>query len=297
MKFMKCLLLFLCFLRVNKIYALFNGVEDSSSSVLVDAINTVIMEAIKRQKTVANMLFNPSDILIETERYHFSDMMTQILNQIPNFMPVRLENSDHIKNFKVPRSFNIFFVRNYNSLINIYNNIRKETYNYQGNYLIVVTKYYEGVLMDIDKMLTDFWAMFIINVDILVESENSTQAHLYTFFPYTKLHCSKVHSILWKIFSNDQFEDVRNFYPWKMDKLYNCPIKVVTFDTPLMIISENLEGKHKFSGLDGKLLREISKIMEFEIQLTYMPLNSSRWGYLLENGTSGGAMKMVSALD
>lgn len=55
-----------------------------------------------------------------------------------------------------------------------------------------------------------------------------------------------------------------NIFPNKMKNLHGCPIKVVTYNAePNMILTQHKNGTYYTGGIDGKILRFLSKRLNF----------------------------------
>ena len=81
------------------------------------------------------------------------------------------------------------------------------------------------------------------------------------------------------------------FCPIKTNKLFNCPVKVVSFNCPLMKIAYGDNDKHHYEGVDGEILLMLAERINFKISLEAD--KTVRWGTLYANGSSSGAMRKV----
>lgn len=144
----------------------------------------------------------------------------------------------------------------------------------------------------------EFWKYEILNVNIIEinydEIDDAINFTIYTYFPYAIRNCSKANVRI--IATNlTQFDHQKAaFFPRKLSNFYQCPLKVVTFDTPSgieVILTRNRNGTIiDFNGLEGMLLKTISERLHFQVKIV---LPVELWGNIYENGSADGAMKLM----
>lgn len=265
--------------------------NSTSSQLLVSAISIIFEDLFKHRngsvyittEGVSNRTL-PSAL----EKFEIISLLTKQIHSTK----FQIMNYNILNNNK--RFFNLFIVENYQSFETIYNAITPEKFHLQGKFLVVFTKYQENAFKNVQRICGDFWNKVIVNVHVLVKSSLGDQAHLYTFFPYTKKTCSEANPILWKIFRNGRFQNRRKIFPRNLVTFKKCPLKVASFNAlPFMKISKELDGKVTYGGLDGMLLQTLADKIQFSINLTLIEDSEVQWGEMLTNGSSTGAMKMV----
>lgn len=265
------------------------------NNVLTDAVVESILSQYVGQATAVNFCFASTNIY---EKIETLDFINQIIHKLNSSIIVRLEEYTNIHVTRARRFNNVLFADNYESFLKIYGILKPNKFEYQGKYLVVITENYRLQLAGIKSILVDLWNIFIVNVNIIIKSLDGQSAQIYTFFPFTETYCGKVRPVLWNQFENGTFLNKTELFPEKTANLYQCPLKVVTFDIPpMMMIELRNDGNHIYRGVDGRLLKSLSEDMNFKINLTYMAIDSLRWGGLFPNGTSLGAMKKVQFLN
>lgn len=264
--------------------------EYSNSLVTQSAVIKVIERTLSKNITTLNLILSP----MKKAQEEAEDLINGILRQnITKTIAVRLEEVEKLKEIEVKRFFNVFFVDSFVSFIKMSDVLIPELFHFQGKFLIVLMRPMENNLFEIDKMFQVLWKMHIVNINILVRSKTTSDTELYTYFPYTDSYCSEVHTILWKTFRNNQFEDHESFYPNKMTNLHNCPLRVVVFDCNFITVRKLADGSIETTGLDAEILQILSQNMNFKVKHIYLDPNSAKWGILLANGSNSGAMKYV----
>lgn len=264
----------------------------TSDDILIEAVTSVITNYFMKRTSTLNFCSASSGLY---EKAVTQDLINRVIDKVDTNIIIQLQDFTHIKQMKTPRTHNVFFIDNYESFRSLFGAMKPENFEYQGYYLVVITDYYKSQLSGVKSILSDFWNIFIVNVNILTKSEDGRSAQLYTYFPYTESFCSKVKPILWNRFENGGFLIESEWFPNKMENLFNCSLKVVSFNIPpMMMIELRPDGNHVYKGVDGELLFTLAERMNFRINLTFMADDSLKWGALFENGTSRGAMKMVS---
>ena len=222
------------------------------------------------------------------------DILNEVLKKVTDkIFLIQMESFQLLGSVKTSRFFHIFFIDDYKSFQRIFQIMNHSVIN-NANFLIVHTLM-NNEHAHIDMILRDFWSIFIFNVNILHHLPDEDKISLYTFFTFEKFYCNEIHLVLWKTFKNGKFQGVKEFYPKKMRNLFNCPVRIGSFNSPpFMVINTQSDGSFEFDGLDGNLLLMLADQMNFKINLTKLADDSLRWGTVYENGSSRGAIKMVS---
>lgn len=218
--------------------------------------------------------------------------MNEVLYQVRHNIVVQLEGWQDFKITNRKRVYNMMFVDSYESFWNIFRLMSPFYFEYQGYYIIALTRYSDHqykIMMQIFELL---WSEYIINVNIIwMPPENDNEAIIFTYYPYTKFFCGSAFPIQLNQFRSGKWLlSSKNFFPEKVSNMFGCPLTVATvFSPPFMILSEDENGKLVPDGIDGTLLRFLSQRMNFSIDLQQFESQ----GTILDNGTVTGAMKMV----
>lgn len=198
------------------------------------------------------------------------DTINEVLYHFPKTLTFRCENYLHYHQIKRTRINNIFIVDTYESFKKILELMDPFHFNYSGYYLIVMTTYCEDQYQIMTKMFNDLWKNYIVNSNIYWHTpQNEDEAILYTYFPYNKFYCGETFPIQQNHFREGEWiHKSGNFYPNKMKNLYQCPLTVAVIETaPFMMTFKDENGTLHVDGIDGVLLRILSQIMNFKIQV------------------------------
>lgn len=136
----------------------------------------------------------------------------------------------------------------------------------------------------------------VFNINLLFTDSNGL-IKMISFFPFSENKCENdkpqiintydVGKSAWKY---------QNIFMNKVRNLHKCPMKVSTFDGPPAIIIKTLNGNEAFSGHDFQLIKEIAKMLNFTLNMHVLK-EEYPWGFIMENGTSGGVLKRVMDLE
>lgn len=282
---LKIIVTILCFTKTESKLQ----VELANSSVLLAPVINIISKESPGLSTL-NLFY--SQMEQESKEITQEVINNIMLKEHTKMVAMQVESIESFKSMDVRKSLNILFVDSYNSFLSINETFNPEIFDYQGKYLIILMNASNN-LFDIEKIFQELWEIHIINVNVLITSETKNAVELYTYFPYTTEYCSEVHPVIWKIFRNGQFEGEESFYPKKVKNLHQCPLKVAIFNCNFMKVTETGIGVYETQGIDGEILKALSKSMNFEVNHTFLGPETSRWGFLYPNGSSSGAIKCV----
>lgn len=223
-----------------------SDVDLLSENSMSAAINAVIHESffgvdMKTINIVSSVEFSQNSIV--------DAMVKKIIKNLSGEVSYRIDNLADIANDELLRFYNVIFVRDYDSFSSFPARIRQDDFHYDGYYLLVMVEKCENQYEDMQMMFNDVWQQFAVNLNILVHGNSPGEIEMFTYSPYTRHHCDVVVPELINKFQGFAFSTNR-FYENKMENLFGCPLRIVTFNiAPLMIVgSANLEG------IEGKLL-------------------------------------------
>lgn len=202
-------------------------------------------------------------------------------------VPIYNENVQHLKPLQRQRFFNVILVDDFVALQNFFNSITPELYSYGGFYLIVLVN---GFTNGWETFIKQFWDISIFHLNFLMQTGKS--ASIFTFRPFSSKSCGNTSAILTNQFKNGAFVKKQHFIK-SVNKLYNCPIKVATFDCPPAMMMQKIDDEnYDLQGIDGELLKQLAADLNFKIQIVLVT-DEDRRGTLNVNGTSTGAIKLV----
>lgn len=186
-----------------------------------------------------------------------------------------------------PESLTKVFVFETEKSINDYMKaLPKAAIHSDGYFLILISDQSD---LDMSKVFNLFRKQNIMNVNIL--DVNSERISLKTFAPFGFCDCDSVVPVEVNIFINGTWHN-SDVFPEKLKNLHGCPIKVATFDYPPAIIVETVNGVDKITGNDIELLEGLSDALNFKLDFDILR-EPAAWGFLSENGSSGGVMKRI----
>ncbi|CAG9797469.1 unnamed protein product [Chironomus riparius] len=256
--------------------AMSRAVIDYIVNYFYDKSSTVTMYHISQPENINKNLDMMNEIL-----YH---VKTKIVIQVDSLMDVKLSTRKRISN--------IIFVDSFESFKIIHEKMDYNHFEFQGYYLIVVTSHVYDIYLKMMRIFEALWTNKIINANILfMPQENTNDAILFTYFPYSNYYCENVVPIQLNHFRGDSWMRKINYFPRKLSNFFGCHLRVATFNNPpFMIIKEDENGVITVDGVEGILLRVLSQRFNFNVDL-YLP--QTLWGSIYKNGTSTGAVKMI----
>lgn len=134
------------------------------------------------------------------------------------------------------------------------------------------------------------WKQQIYNINLICNDNESIL--MKTFFPYQKEKCGNTDSIVINKFINYSWKNEQMF-PSKFANLFNCQLRVASFFYPPITMRQTLEnGTYRYYGSEFEILKELSLILNFDINHNYVPKTGSS-GLLLDNGTATGILKQT----
>lgn len=146
--------------------------------------------------------------------------------------------------------------------------------------------------LNFKKLFQTFLNSNIININVIVPNDALT-INLITFLPFTNGDCRNVTPKIINTFTTTNSSWMkREFFNNKINNLHGCPVTLATYDYAPAIITEKFNDSELISGHDIDLLRGVSEMLDFtlDIQIVTGP---AAWGFITENGTSGGVMKKI----
>ncbi|CAO1310415.1 unnamed protein product [Diamesa serratosioi] len=220
------------------------------------------------------------------------DIINEILYHVQSKIVIYLEGYIDLKIMNQKRVYNLLFVDSHESFLQVFRLMTPEYFNYQGFYLIVITKYTSDQYYMMQQIFDMLWAEYIINVNIIWATPmNHNEAIMFTYYPYTDFYCGKTYPIQLNQYRSNRWLHLHSVhFPNKIQNLYGCKLKVSTLSTPPFMMTREENGETVPDGIDGTLLRVLSQRMNFSVELTFV---DDLWGNIYDNGTVTGAIKLV----
>lgn len=182
---------------------------------------------------------------------------------------------------------NVVFIDSCNSFQPFFSKINVKAWEYQGNFILAITRYSDKIYSCMTEIFEAFWSKHIVNVVIMFMSQTQTEVLLYTFYPFSEFYCERAIPIQLNQYQGDRFLQKINYFPDKLNDFYGCKLSVATFNNPPFFMYKHnaLTGTVEVDGIEGILLRVLSQRLNFNVDIYESPDN---WGYVYENGTSTG---------
>lgn len=172
------------------------------------------------------------------------------------------------------RLFNVIFIEDFQSFLHFSSRLSSKNFVSHGHFLFV---FVGERIQEIDEMAKRLWTLFIYNVDFLLTAEDGTKL-LMTFFPFSELNngneherrCDDTKAVIIRNFSKDALMWKGKYFPEKVSDLSQCPVKVVTFNCPPMMMIKYQNDSVDFKGPDGEMLKSLSSLLNFKIDLIHI---------------------------
>jgi hypothetical protein len=231
---------------------------EKSTENLLDAASEVISSFESRAVTI-NLILALSD---ETKR----ERSNLINNLVANCNVVYVEDVDFITQRQ--RLYNIILIENYSYFLRLSRRLSSDNFEIDGIYLVLLVA---GPIREMPEITRQLWRVFIHHVNFIVETENGTS--MISFWPFSHDKCNDSAPMTTNVRElNSQTISKRSgFYPKKLSNLYQCPVKVVTFNCPpMMMIHYDDQKNFELSGPDGEMLNVLAKLFNFRIDLIHI---------------------------
>lgn len=223
------------------------------SKAVIDVINKSFLDGIP----IVNIITEPlSDVDDEGTKELMKDISNAVSRNISSVAAtVRVGDLDSAHNVTEKRFYNVILISDYKTSPKLNRIIKEELFDFQGFFLFVLVRKYENQYKDMEDIFRDMWQHFIINVNILI-SISDVELEMFSFYPFTAVHCRGAFPILQNKYVNSSFVSSEKYFDDKLKNLFKCPLTVVTFNiAPLMFVRRLANEEHALSGIDGELLK------------------------------------------
>lgn len=273
-----------CLLILVSIAATFECtfIEFKNGTSLSRAVSDIIWNFYSQKTPTVNFVHSSGT----TQTYKVQDILNEIIDQPYNEVAFQIEEANNLARSYRKKSHNVIICDTFYSCEKIFTKIRPEIFEFEGYFLIVITKYNEHIYETMLKIFGSFWSQHIVNVNILWSPpENDGDTLMYTFWPYTSFYCGEAFPVQLNQYRVENWLKRTDYFPNKVANMYGCPVQVATFhNAPFTIIKEH-DGKVTVKGIDGILLRVLSQRMNFKPEIK---LVSDLWGEVDVHGNATG---------
>ncbi|XP_032580963.1 uncharacterized protein LOC6620245 [Drosophila sechellia] len=163
-----------------------------------------------------------------------------------------------------PRTHNLLLVDSLDALLDI----EIHTYTAQSDtseyYYIFLQQRDALIPHDMQGVFAYCWRHQLINCNVMTQSSGG-QVLLHTYFPYAPGQCNDSQPTRINMFLGESWQH-RDYFPSKLHNLNGCPLVVLARKvSPFLDLDE---GQRELRGLEGRLLQELSRRMNFSIQFS-----------------------------
>uniref|UniRef100_A0A182JIF6 Putative ionotropic receptor ligand binding domain-containing protein n=1 Tax=Anopheles atroparvus TaxID=41427 RepID=A0A182JIF6_ANOAO len=187
-----------------------------------------------------------------------------------------------------PRIFNIAFVDGYGAFLQLFSALDPAYNDFSGYYLIVLTAIGQLLPETLQRIFAFLWSLNVVNVNVVtadLEDHSRWQSVLmYTYYPYREGACEQIlPRLLHRFRKGQRMDKAVQMFPEKLDNFHECCITVATFHLPPYVLlrhQDTLEwnsSTHDAHGVEGDLLWELAKRLNFTVRLT-VPDDRELWG-------------------
>lgn len=270
---------------VSSLHSKMDPSSNSRNTALADAAREIVDKVFSREVSVLNVIsFNDSgDGILDIK----SDLLKNELSS-PK-ITFCLESAVKLLNSGSRRNGNIIIAASYEELIKIFQPSSALSFDFNGFFLIILTKNEISKLQEIFNYL---WMLQIHNINIIFEHENQ-EVKVITFMPFTPGKCMDTSPVEINLFKHKRFTNgTIKFFPEKFENLQNCSIRVSTSngdDAPYVIADRLSTGGYHLYGSDINLLNTLSEALRFKINYSFI----GEAGYCFENGSAEGPLKVL----
>lgn len=258
-------------------HPVWNDTGDFKDSILSDATREIIEGFYEKRCSTLSIIRAPGN------SSKFNEVITKILIESRGKFAARLD-TELIENRK--KRFNIIMIENIEAFRVLNEKITQRVFNYRGFYLLVLA---DGDIDDYEEIFATLWKKRLYNINVLAHEYDT--ANLMTFLPYDGSLCGDTRPKTINVFRNGSFsrKDV-SFFPKKFTNMNSCRLNVATFEDGVAVIRKrHRNGTLNYSGFEMDLLRELSRTMNFTMELKFIEKDQP-WGNIYSNGTSDGAL-------
>lgn len=171
----------------------------------------------------------------------------------------------------------------------MFKNATVDTFDYKVYFSIVALKKFN--VKEQHELFEILWQNFILNVSLIMRSEDKIE--LFTYFPF-ELNKTCGSTIPRKInsYQNGMWKS-QMMFPHKLKNMNNCTIKVgcsLGVIDPYLIFENKSDTNSTILGIEREIIDEIGLLLNFNPEFSYQ---GSFAGYLFQNGSATGAIEKL----
>lgn len=214
-----------------------------------------------------------------TENGQYQEIINHLMYNIAQFACVYVSNNPDVLPSSDCQNF-VLVIKNAETLAANLDLIPQKNFMYSGRIVIVVKKDWmsrQDTLDNAKEILEVCWSSIMANVVVLTYYDDGVS--VYTHFPFRENKCNDLRVVeVDKWIEGDLVKD-ENAYPSKMKQMFGCPLTVTNVDRyPHVIVEYSKNGTVSVKGVEGQLVKLLSKLMNFTLRST-VPTGDLTWGH------------------
>ncbi|XP_033237427.1 uncharacterized protein Ir7g [Drosophila pseudoobscura] len=247
----------------------FESMKYSGAQTQAAAINQFVASALRVFIEDFYQRLAPAFIVILSCRrpspLNFYRNIMQLLYESVDTMIIQLVHHNHNQSrqrIEGPRTHNLLLVDSLDALLDI----EIHTYTAQSDaseyYFIFLQQRDALIPQDMLGVFAYCWRNQLINCNVMTQSSGG-QVVLHTYFPYAPhRQCGDTMPTKINQFSEGEWQH-RDYFPSKLRNLQQCPLVVLARRVQPFF---DVDGRQQLRGLEGRLLLELAKRMNFSIR-------------------------------
>lgn len=160
----------------------------------------------------------------------------------------------------------------------------------------MVTQNVSNLNETLNGIFNTLWKSGLLNSNVLCQDEHGIWS-LYIFMPYqndcSTLSYLKLASFTMQNFTKNMSLTIEELFPSKLNNFQNCTLLVApSMVDPFVVQRIALDVRHQYRGIDIKIIKQISKALNFVIEFVQSQDRSGH-GVIHRNGTVTGNLGLV----
>ncbi|XP_058117463.1 uncharacterized protein LOC131284626 [Anopheles ziemanni] len=200
------------------------------------------------------------------------DLITHLVSRSSNWMPVVYRNFP--RGEERPAYYNVFLVRDSQSLAKVVASMNNDTHHFHGLYTIVIERVTETTLT---AAMETLWSSIILNAAIITEaSDGGFIAHSY--HPYMAGSCGVVTPLEIGRFVGGSWTGLGDWFPSKIERFNGCPLVAGVVDIQPFAMHRRAENNTMVhTGIEVTMANYMAHKMNFTI-VYQLPEGNVKWG-------------------
>lgn len=229
--------------------------------------------------------FSHLDIILCHDALESRDKLNEIPRDLKGiFLTIELTTVTRFNLNARKINFALILCESFESFQGHRNKISPELFEPSGYFVI---HFLDNSDANIDALFMLMWSKHFYNVNVLVESINSSR--MLTFKPFKSEKCYDTSSEIISEFINSSWTSI-DFFPDKFQNLHNCTIKASAVESAPNVIKVTFQnGTYALGGLEVVLWRETAKALNIQ---AHIESSENDFGLIfVDNNTATGNLR------